>query len=425
MLPPVLAGKYQLVSVLGQGGMGTVWRAEHLGLGAPVAVKLMEPKAAGGPDAWGLCQKEARAAAALRSPHVVQVLDVGMDDRTGSPFIVMELLEGENLAERLRRLGKLSPDEAVRAVIHVARALSRAHEAGIIHRDLKPSNIFLVRNEDDEIAKVLDFGTARDPARCTVGRGHHRETGAVIGTPYYMSPEHISGLRVDHRTDLWALAVMAFECLVGRRPFDAPEIGGLVLQICTYPIPIPTQVARVPSRLDAWFRRATAREVDRRFQSARDLAYELRRACGVGPPEKVSERSRSVGARTLELPPATAPIRVASIRPRGSRWIFVAAAFGLGLAAAALSLRRAVPREVEVTVIAPAAPSSARPSEAPKTHEPQGPPPAPSGSPPDQTIAAAPKPVMRPVRQKPAPPPAPVALEAPVPPMESVLDHRR
>ena len=158
----IVAGKYRLLSVLGQGGMGTVWRAEHLQLGATVAVKLIDPKAAGGADALRQCQKEARAAAALRSPHVVQVFDFGSDDATGSPFIVMELLEGESLADRLIRRGKLSLAETSRVLTHVARALSRAHDAAIIHRDLKPANVFLVRNDDDEeLAKVLDFGTAR------------------------------------------------------------------------------------------------------------------------------------------------------------------------------------------------------------------------------------------------------------------------
>ena len=211
----IVAGKYRLLSVLGQGGMGTVWRAEHLQLGAPVAVKLIDPKAAGGVDALRLCQKEARAAAALRSPHVVQVLDFGSDDATGSPFIVMELLEGESLADRLVRRGKLSPAETSRVLTHVARALSRAHDAGIIHRDLKPANVFLVRNDDEELAKVLDFGiaprAAPGQARCNHGRDHgqHRRHASLHEPRAHQRADPRSadrplghgrdGLRVRHR----------------------------------------------------------------------------------------------------------------------------------------------------------------------------------------------------------------------------------
>jgi serine/threonine-protein kinase len=274
----IVAGKYRLLSVLGQGGMGTVWHAQHLQLGATVAVKLIDPNAAGGADALRQCHKEAHAAAALRSPHVVQVLDVGRDDATGSPFIVMELLEGESLADRLNRRGKLSLAETARVMTHVARALSRAHEAGIIHRDLKPANVFLVRNDDEELAKVLDFGIAR-VQRLDGTAGSTTATGRVDGTPHYMSPEHISAQPVDHRTDLWAMAVMAFECVTGRKPFTATDIGQLVLQICTYPIPVPSQVAPVATAIDAWFQRATRRAPDQRFQSARELADDLRRIC--------------------------------------------------------------------------------------------------------------------------------------------------
>jgi len=278
----IVAGKYRLLALLGKGGMGTVWRAEHLSLGATVAVKLVDPSADGGADAWRQCQREARAAAALRSPHVVQVLDVGRDDATGTPFIVMELLEGESLADRLDRRGQLSLAETSRVMVHVARALSRAHAAAIIHRDLKPANVFLIRNDDDELAKVVDFGIARGQGGEALGEST-ATTGGVVGTPYYMSPEHISAQAMDHRTDLWALAVMAFECVTGRRPFDATNIGQLVLQICTYPIPVPSHVANVPAAFDTWFARATRRALDERFQSARELADGLRRICAEAP----------------------------------------------------------------------------------------------------------------------------------------------
>src|SRR5262245_3579430 len=155
----VLAGRYRLEEKLGEGGMGTVWKCEHLVLCAPVAVKVLDRDVSRDEEAHDRFIREARAAATLRSPHVVQILDYGIDE--GYPYIAMELLEGETLQKRLARLGKLTPIDTARIIAHVARAVGRAHEAGIIHRDLKPENVFIVRNEDAEISKVLDFGVAK------------------------------------------------------------------------------------------------------------------------------------------------------------------------------------------------------------------------------------------------------------------------
>ena len=231
--------------MLGRAGWGRSGGRSTCRLGAPVAVSSSIQRSPGAREALRQCQKEARAAAALRSPHVVQVLDFGIDDATGSPFIVMELLEGESLADRLVRRGKLSPAETARVLTHVARALSRAHDGW--HHSPRPEAGERVpgRNDDEELAKVLDFGIAR-VQRAGVLDGSHDATGSIVGTPLYMSPEHISAQPVDHRTDLWAMAVMAFECLTGRRPFDANGHGPLVLQICTYPIPVPSQSRRFP-----------------------------------------------------------------------------------------------------------------------------------------------------------------------------------
>src|SRR6185295_3733444 len=155
----ILAGKYRLIRQLGKGGMGSVWYTEHLTLRSPVAIKLMDPKIAESPEALTRFLREARAAEPLRSPHVVQILDQGVDG--GMPYIAMEVLEGETLADRLEMAGGLSPADTSRIITHVARALTKAHEVGIIHRDLKPDNIFLVRNDEEELAKVLDFGIAK------------------------------------------------------------------------------------------------------------------------------------------------------------------------------------------------------------------------------------------------------------------------
>jgi serine/threonine protein kinase len=278
----VLVGRYRLDERLGAGGMGSIWRAQHLVLAAPVAVKLIDREAVPDEETLGRFMREAQSAATLRSPHVVQILDYGVDDKL--PFIVMELLDGENLAQRLRRLGRLPSADTARIVTHIGRAVGRAHEAGIVHRDLKPENVFLIRNEDEEIAKVLDFGVAKVSvgALGQVGQeGTRTRTGSILGTPYYMSPEQAQGNKtVDHRSDLWSLGVIAFECLTGKRPFYSDGLGDLVLQICIRDIPIPSEVGSVPLGFDAWFARAVARDPEARFQSARELTDALREVLG-------------------------------------------------------------------------------------------------------------------------------------------------
>jgi serine/threonine-protein kinase len=278
----VLAGRYRLELRLGAGGMGAIWRAEHLTLQAPVAVKLIDRDAVPDEDTVARFLREAKAAAALRSPHVVQIIDYGVDK--GTPFMVMELLEGENLAQRLKRVRRLSRQETARILTHVGRAMQRAHEAGIVHRDLKPDNVFLIRNGDEELAKVLDFGVAKVEQAALGPEGTRTRTGSILGTPFYMSPEQAQGNKtVDHRTDLWALGVIAFECLTGKRPFYSEGLGDLVLTICVRDLPVPSDVAPVPLGFDAWFGKACARDPEHRFQSSREMTDALREALGIDP----------------------------------------------------------------------------------------------------------------------------------------------
>jgi serine/threonine-protein kinase len=271
----VLAGKYRLDALLGKGGMGSVWKAYHLTLESPIALKLIDPTIASSEDARARFMREAKAAAALRSPNVVQTFDFGFEE--GVPFIAMEMLIGESLQERLTRDRVLHPTMVAQVMTQVCRAIGKAHEAGIIHRDLKPDNIFIVRNDDEEVAKVLDFGVAKATGKLGDSAASKTATGAILGTPYYMSPEQAQGNKsVDWRTDLWALAVITFETLVGRRPFESDGLGDLLMQICAAPLPIPSQLAQVPPGFDEWFVRATQRDPAQRFQSAKELASALR-----------------------------------------------------------------------------------------------------------------------------------------------------
>ncbi len=271
----VVALRYRIVAPLGHGGMGAVYRAEHLELGTQVALKIMEPVHATSPDALARFRREARAAAAVRSQHVVQILDFGVDG--GTPYLVMELLEGETLRASLRRTGRLPLEHVLRVVEQIAAGVGKAHAVNVVHRDLKPENVFLARSDGGpEIVKVLDFGIAKVTASPHAADQLTR-TGAALGTPQYMSPEQVEGRRaIDFRTDIWSLGVIAFECAAGRAPFVAESIGDLVLQICTKPMPVPSHVALLPRAFDAWFARAAHRDPAQRFASAAAMVDALR-----------------------------------------------------------------------------------------------------------------------------------------------------
>jgi eukaryotic-like serine/threonine-protein kinase len=285
----LVAGKYELVRLIGRGGMGSVWEAKHVSLGTSSAIKFIESEYANSQEARSRFDKEAKAAATIQSKHAIQIYDHGVTD-DGKPYIVMELLRGEPLDKMIDR-GPIGLIETARILQQVCRGLARAHDRGIIHRDLKPENIFLVRtpDEDEAVAKVLDFGIAKmqnsGPAS---GLTSSTKTGAVLGTPFYMSPEQARGLRnVDHRADVWSLGVIAFKCVTGKLPFDGESVGDLLVKICTAPVPIPSQVAAslgiggVPPSFDAWFIRALDREPDRRFPTVVQLAEELCAVAGI------------------------------------------------------------------------------------------------------------------------------------------------
>lgn len=274
----VIAGRYKLIELIGNGSMGVVWRAEHLTLGAPVALKLIHMKDGGQKLTDELQRRflrEARAAAAVRSPHVAQILDHGVDD--GLPYIALELLQGESLDVRLERDKRLSLEETKRYITHVARALSRAREAGYIHRDLKPSNVFLVANDGETIAKVLDFGLAKALISDSGAEDSMlTEIGQVVGTPSYMSPEQIRGKALDHRTDLWSLAMIAYECVCGGLPFQGETVQDVMIAACTEEPLLPSSFDHVLApQFDDWFKRCAQRDPDRRFQSAKELATAL------------------------------------------------------------------------------------------------------------------------------------------------------
>ncbi len=243
-----------------------MWVAEHLTLRSQVAVKLIDGELASAPDVVKRFEREACAAASLRSPHVVQVLDFGVDG--GCPYLVMEYLGGESLGARLRRTAPLSPSDIWSVVSGVGRAMSRAHAQAVIHRDLKPDNVFLVDDPGGSYVKVLDFGIAKAlRTNRSVAATQLTQSGALIGTPHYMSPEQAEGRAIDARSDLWSMAVIVFECVTRELPFDGASLPAIFRSICFDPVIVPSQLAPVPPGFDAWFAHATARDPHRRFQT--------------------------------------------------------------------------------------------------------------------------------------------------------------
>jgi serine/threonine-protein kinase len=248
--------------------MGSVWRARHTQLDVDMAVKVMSGELAGSTAAAERFKREARAAAMLRSPHVVQIHDYGVED--GQPYMVMELLAGEDLRAFIRRHGRVSMHRALQILAPVCKALRVAHEAGIIHRDIKPANVFLARSGGEEQVKVLDFGIAK--AQHEAGAGSDTTSRLVLGSPMYMSPEQARGGRLDARSDLWSVAVVAYELVVGRQPFRGATLGDVFARICGDELPLPSAAGVCHPGLDDFFRRALARSPAARFPSAQALA---------------------------------------------------------------------------------------------------------------------------------------------------------
>ncbi|MBZ5590504.1 MAG: serine/threonine protein kinase, partial [Acidobacteriia bacterium] len=315
LTPGTRVGPYEILAPLGAGGMGEVYRARDTRLGRDVAIKVLPAVFAADPERLRRFELEAHAVAALSHPNVLAIHDVGTHE--GSPYLVTELLEGETLRERLEG-ESVTVREAVAVGIQIAKGLTAAHEKGIVHRDLKPSNVFLTN--DDQI-KLLDFGLAKltrpepAPGAMTEASVSSTETGAVMGTVGYMSPEQVRGMPADHRTDIFSFGCVLHEMLSGERPFRGDTTGDVMAAILKEdPAPLP---ARLPPALAGIVSRCLEKRPADRFSSAHDLALALRPYPG--------------GSET----PATAKAPVRVLRVRRS-WLVGAA--GVGLVAAVVAL---------------------------------------------------------------------------------------
>lgn len=266
-----LEGRYEIVGEIGEGGMGSVFRARHLKLGHEVAIKMLLPQFVEDATIVPRFEREARALASLSHPNIVTLIDYSVTD--GRPYLVMEMLEGRTLDSVLEK-GPLDEKVARYIAMQVADALAYAHEIGFVHRDLKPANIFLVRLPTDEFhVKILDFGFVKLIADDRPGEAVLTQTGIAFGTPYYMSPEQATGDATDARTDIYAFGVILFEMLAGRRPFigSLPEI---IRQHLTTPMPTLQQAGApcaASPELESLLARATAKEKAERYPTAAEL----------------------------------------------------------------------------------------------------------------------------------------------------------
>ncbi len=282
----MLTPNIRLISPLGEGGMGFVWLAHHGVLGRSVAVKFLRDQIAHEPSAQERFRREAEVVASLASPHIVDVLESGRSSHD-VPYIVMELLDGETLQDRVEARGFLTLEELTPILRQMCLGLGAAHAAGVVHRDVKPDNIFLVaKHEGDpeprETVKILDFGIARQLDDAV---GRVTTTGNVVGTPLFMAPEQMSGMAVLPASDVWSVAVVVYHCLTGQLPYDGPNLASLALAIDRErPRPVTAFSSALPKAVDDWLGRALAPRHEDRYANALELLEAFERHVIAGAP---------------------------------------------------------------------------------------------------------------------------------------------
>jgi predicted Ser/Thr protein kinase len=352
----LLDGRYRIVRLLGEGGMGAVYLASHVGLGRDVAIKFLHAELVSRDEVVGRFYREAQAAAAIRHKNIIEVFDVGVSPQ-GEPFLVMEYLEGESLAGLLKRAGPLNLGTACAVMEPVLHALQAAHRKGIIHRDLKPDNIFLAYQQGEPpVVKIIDFGISK------FAQGEfdkwRTKTGSVMGTPAYMSPEQARGSAgLDHRTDIYSMGTILFEMLTGALPFAGSNFAEYLSAMLIDDPRAPQSVcAGFPAEAEPLVRKALAKNPDQRFQNAAEMLEALTAL----PSFDARQERLTLLASTIEIrgfaagdlgQALSAPGRLADDKPVSSRfrgaatavlgagpwrWVILGVALAAGAAAAVL-----------------------------------------------------------------------------------------
>ena len=350
----VLVGKYRVERVLGTGGMGIVVAARHLRLEERVAIKFLHPDALSNTEAVARFEREARAAARIKSEHIARVSDVGTLDN-GCPYMVMEYLEGEDLAQMVEQRGPLAIEQAVEFILQTCEAMAEAHSLGIVHRDLKPANLFCIRRPDGHLSiKVIDFGISKV---ADSGPGLDvTHANAVMGSPLYMSPEQmVSARSVDSRTDIWSMGVILYELISGQGAFRGENYPEVCMSVASQPAPLLRKtLPDTPASLDAVIARCLQKDRKQRYANVAELAAALapfapkRARASVGRVFRVIASAGLSGSATA-LPPSSDPSAVPSGPATLASWghtdakarrsraglVGVAAAIGLGVGAIA------------------------------------------------------------------------------------------
>ncbi len=315
----VIHSKYRVERVIGEGGMGVVVAAKHLTLDRSVAIKLLSSKSRESQEALERFTREARAAARIQSEHVGRVLDVDTLP-SGAPFIVMELLDGHDLADELRAHTSLPVARAVTFILQACEAIAEAHAAGIVHRDLKPANLFLTKSATgDPTVKVLDFGiskvTRREDSGATTDDKALTNAGAMLGSPLYMSPEQMkASAEVDSRTDIWSLGVILYELVTGRSPFDAKTIPVICASVLSQPPP-PLDLPSAPPGFEKVILRCLEKDAAKRY---RDIAHLVRALSPFAPEQGATTLDRIVRLRDEQGKPAASPATIPPPSKEGS-----------------------------------------------------------------------------------------------------------
>ncbi len=363
LLGLALENKYRIIRLIGQGGMGEVFEAEHTGLGKRVAIKLLLEKYASDGEALARFQREALAASRIGDPHIIDVMDIGTAP-DGRSFVVMELLSGMSLAQAIEQ-GPMEPVRALAIMRQVLRAVGAAHAKGIVHRDLKPDNIYLLddKGETRDFVKLLDFGISKviDPDT-TAAATKLTTTGVVMGTPLYMAPEQAMGHEIDHQADLYACGVILYEMLGGQPPFDGSTYAVLVAKLLTSEPPLLSTIRpELPGNLVAAVHQALAKEPRDRFESADAFLGALAHWASA-PPVPAATPTPSpastpalLAERGVALPPR--PVAPTTLRTRGrARAMWLAGAIAIVGAVVAIVVLRsgADPRADEAPTRAPA-----------------------------------------------------------------------
>ena len=304
-MQPTALGRYQVISILGRGNMGVVYRGHDPVIDRPVALKtVLLPESISDEEKKIFLERfflEARAAGKLTHPNVVITYDAATDEATGIPFIAMELVDGDTLAERLRQEGTLAWEKAADIVVPVAEGLAKAHAAEIVHRDIKPANITI--GADDDVPKIADFGIAKLPASKLT------QAGNVVGTPYFMSPEQLRGEPLDGRSDLFSLGALLYNLVAGHPPFEGSDPASIFAQtLYKEPAPLSELIPTAPSSLDRVLAHALAKNANERYRSALEFIEDLRAVRAGEAPEHAVAHDRQNAQQTLVSRAANAEV---------------------------------------------------------------------------------------------------------------------